>query len=166
MEIEARWAITEDYFRSYYRDWITDISKHKKWAIPIGCALILAGPVFHYSLSDIAQRFPLTGIAISAAGLYQIAWYFFEKRRWIKAMVSGSKLGEDVTLRFTHKGVDHSGPRTSGHITWDGFKRIVASKHGMFLILQKGISIYVPKTSIRTPNGLASIMELFQRQHA
>lgn len=162
MIIEARWKITEEYFQSYYKDWIKFVSKGKRWSIPIGLTLILLGLVMIiFNKDNHIYSFAMLGFGIS-----QSLWYLWEKHKWIKSMAAESRIGEEVSLTFNDEGITHSGPTSSGNLKWSGIKQIIQADQGLFLRLQKGICIYVPKSAIQGPYEIASILQLFKSGNA
>ena len=167
MEVSASWQTNNIYYRQYYQDWVKYISKKRKRAVPLALLIMACGGAISISCYFAGEYLFVIGCGIMGVGLSNLIWYFFDKRKWLRSLSSSDGTKESVTLTFTEAGIEHSGPTAQGTVTWAGIKNIVEGNNGLFLIVQKGLSIYIPYSAIHPQGGVSNIIQMFESyQHS
>ena len=161
MTISATWKTNKTYYQEYYRDWIVSISKYRKWAVPLSVLTITSGIVISVSAYFLAAFLLVAGLGVTGFGIGNLIWHVVDKRMWLRSLSSPENTDQSLSLTFTAAGIEHSGPTAQGSITWAGFKNIIEGKNGLFLVAQKGFSIYIPYAAISPEQGTSQIMRMF-----
>ncbi len=163
-EVTAKWCYSEDYLRTFWKEFLRHKAKSRHWTIPSGVLLIASGGLM-LLLFDRPLGSSLIPWMLVAFGAAQIAWHFLDKSRWFRAMRTARQMDGEVTLRFTSEGIDHAGPTAQGKMTWHAIVSVSRTEHGLFLSQGLGLHIYVPFSSLANPSD-ASIIEELHRSAA
>jgi hypothetical protein len=146
-EIVAKWKFSDDYIQSYWRDSVRHKTVFRRWIVPVGILFIVAGGAAFW-LSPEGGGTPSLPWVLMFVGAVELSWHFFDKARWFKSMRTSPQANGEVELRFTASGITHAGPTASGRIEWRGIEDIVRANDGLFLSQGRGLSIYVPFSSL------------------
>lgn len=161
MEIEVSWSQNENYYKTFWQDFIKYRSNMRKWAIHIGLFIFITNvSIYIYAVTenkanDIILLFAVSGICV-------ILWHFWDKSKWYNLMRSAPGYNKENNLKFTSDSIFFDGPTTKGEMSWEGIINIVPASMGMFLILQKGLSIYIPKSSVSNESEYNSILKFYE----
>lgn len=164
MEITAKWNHNPEYFEQYWKDWVKYRSKGRKHVLVFSLALIAAGVMIYLG------AFPQTvfgqdrGIIIVLIGVSLALWHFGDKRKWIRSMPQDSRPDNEIVMVFSQNGIKTKSDISSGEASWDVVKELVPAQKGLFLVLQKGISIYLPGQSLTENNDISKIIEIFDNR--
>ena len=169
MEITAKWNHNPEYFEQYWKDWMLYRSKGRKHIRVFSLVLIISGFVLY--LGDLGAFPEFTssqsrGLIIVIIGILVAAWHFLDRRKWIKSMIQDSRPNNEIVMIFSQEGIKTKSDISSGEATWEAIKEIVPARQGLFLVLQKGISIYLPRQSLDDNNDINQIINLFHNQAA
>ncbi|CAH0535509.1 hypothetical protein VST7929_03079 [Vibrio stylophorae] len=161
MEIKVTWSQNEDYLNSFWKDFIKHRSKMRKWTIYLGMLIFIANiSIYVYFIN---QNKPHQSILLFAViGLLTIAWHFWDKFQWYNLMRNASSFNKQNILKFTSSSIFYDGPISKGEMSWEGIENIVLAANGMFLVLQKGLSIYIPKSAAASEQEYNSIFKMYE----
>jgi len=130
--------------------------------VPVGFILVLIGIVFSFASNiDISYLKQCAGFFI-VLGITIVSWHYWEKQHWFNRMIQDSADGTEQVMVFNEAGIKTKSSISSGEATWKIVKKIVPAKNGIFLVLKKGISIYIPKQSISDGNTMEEIIKLYE----
>lgn len=93
-------------------------------------------------------------------------WHYWDKNKWFKLVTGGVGYGGDVELVFSENGITHKGPTSEGTIQWNGIEQVQLSETGLYLILQKGISMFVPFYAFTEQGDIEKVMGYYHSAHA
>ena len=161
VEVIAKYTFDENYFQSYWRDWSKSRSVGRKWAIPIGVFFITTGV-----LSFVMSSKPLLSLIVFFIGLVNLIWHFWEKRIWFNNRRSAKNFGKENKLCFSKEGILIESSHSKGEMTWEALESIKKASDGLFLVLQKEISIYIPKQSVTNETDLNLIVKMYRDSNA
>lgn len=92
---------------------------------------------------DSGNRLGFFTLFYSAIGIFETYRWNYKKKRWVKDRLAG-RSSENVKIEFDDSVFKVQGALSKGEINWMGFKEIRATKTGILLKPQNGISIYLP----------------------
>lgn len=166
MEITATWKSDKEYLQTFWKDWIKHRSKMRKWIIHIGIALILLGGILlaNNIQTEGLLKSKFLFLVILGAGI--IVWHFWEKSKWFGVLRAAPSYGKENILRFTEKGIFYSIPTSKGEMAWEAIGDIVIASQGLFLIVQQGLSIYIPRSAVRSSTEFDLINKLYRESQA
>lgn len=145
MKIEIEQKMSEDYFRELYDEMVNYRLKYRKWQIPISVLLILlAIPI---CFVDEKSYFFSVGILVFA--LMLAIDYFSEKRKWLKNRLASKMNGEMSILSFNEDGFFSKSLYSTSNGSWNSFTETVETPKGIFLVVDKGMSIYLQKENFK-----------------
>ncbi|TGL31628.1 hypothetical protein EHQ52_17020 [Leptospira koniambonensis] len=148
MEINAKWKFSPDYFEQFWADWILYRSKYRKHVMQFSLGSLFLGiSILTISLL-IATKYSFLGLLLLTSGIGSLIWHYFDKNRWFQIMIRESDLDSEILISFTEKGLKTQGKTSNGESTWEGIKDFIIAKNGFFLVLQRGLSIYVPQYAL------------------
>ena len=163
--IEARWTQSPDYYRQFWTDWLGARSQFRKRAAPVGIALVLCGAAV-LSVPDSGTGRSLTsGLIVGAMGLAVLVWHQWDRVQWLRTMTSAAHAGE-VRLQFDHDRILHRGPTSHGEMSWNAVEQLTKGAHGLFLVLQRGLSVYVPLAAFHVAEDVAAVERMFVASRA
>jgi len=81
-------------------------------------------------------------------------------------MIEESNINSEIIMTFTDEGIKTKTTLSSGEAKWDILREIIPAKNGIFLVLYKGISIYIPNYSLTENNSSEQIIEMFNNKNA
>lgn len=161
MEIKVAWSQNEDYLNSFWKDFIKYRSKMRKWTIHLGLLIFITNVSIYVYL--INQNKPYQSILLFAViGVFTIIWHFWDKYQWYSLMRNSPSFNKQNNIKFTSSAIFHDGPTSKGEISWKGIETIIPAANGMFLVLQKGLSIYIPKSAAENEQEYNSIFKLYE----
>ena len=164
MEITAKWQHNPEYFEQYWKDWMMYRSKGRKHILAFSLVLIILGVVLYFGALPQLASSQRRGIIIIIIGILVAAWHFWDKRKWIKSMIQDSRPNNEIVMNFSQEGIKTKSDVSTGEATWEAIKELVPAKQGLFLILQKGMSIYLPRQSLAENNDISQIVQLFNNR--
>lgn len=164
MDINIELKFTEEYYKEAYQEMVKNRLKFRKWQPLLIVFHFLSSVLFlWYILKNLdLKTYIIIPLIFFFFGLYEFYDYYKIKRNWLKARREEGITDESVTLRFKGDEIEHSGPYAKGVIKWNGFKCIQVTDNGLFLIPQKGISIYLPKYCFSNEDEMKSILNKFK----
>ncbi len=160
MKITSKWIVDDAYIQDYWNDWIKYRSKHRKWAIHYGIFLIVASLILLLLFPIGTNLHPLLLFGIFI-GIAIIIWHFYDKAQWMKLIKKAISYGEENTVIFSRENLKIKGPTSNGEMIWKGIESIEKGELGFFLILQKGLSIYIPYHSLDNKDGFTYIDDFY-----
>jgi len=166
MTITAKWKINTDYLNTYWDDWVRYKSEGRVFAVPAGLILAIIGIILSFIINLDISNIKLCSNALIVLGFFIVLWHYWEKRRWLNRMNQDSDHDAEQVMVFNEDGIKTKNPISSGEAKWKVVKEIVLAKNGMFLVLRKGISIYIPKQSILNGNTIKEIIKLYDESDA
>ena len=166
MIVTAKWEMNSDYFNKYWDDWITYKSEGRVYVVPVGFILVVIGIIFSFVTSIDISYLKQCGGFLIVLGITITSWHYWEKQHWLNKMIQDSTDGTELVMVFNEEGIKTKSPISSGEATWKIVKKIVPAKNGIFFVLKKGISIYIPKQSISAGNTMEEIIKLYEESNA
>ena len=159
MIASSKVSFNKEYYAQYYSDWMRTRSKFRKFAVPLGVLIVVAGFVLVTQL----QRNHFLGIAVIGFGIFSLGDALTYRSRWIKKRLGagGSKAGQ---FEFHNDRIYIHSDSSEGHFLLSGFVDSTPSYHGIFLIPQKGLSFYIPWQSIDPPDALPRVQALLTKK--
>ena len=164
-EVVAKWTLSESYYRSYWRDSVKHRTLFRRWTVPFGIFLLALGGTLLW-ISEANDGIDFVPWALILIGVYELVWHFLDKGRWFRLVRKGNQAGGEVELRLNRDGIDHVGPTASGRIKWQGIEKFVRAENGLFLAQGRGLSIYIPYTSLSEEREADEIEVLYHSASA
>ena len=164
MEIIAKWKHNREYFQQYWKDWVKHRSKGTKDIPVISFFIIILGLFIYFSGLPSFTHYSNHGLTLVLVGTVLITWYMWYKHKWIHSMLQDSDPESENIIIFNENGITTKSLLSSGEANWKIIKEIVRARNGIFLVLQKGISIYIPFQSLQEPNNIRQIIEMYNQQ--
>jgi hypothetical protein len=161
MTITAKWKINTDYLNTYWNDWVRYKSEGRMFVVPVGLILAMIGIILSFIVNLDISNIKLCSNVLIFFGFSIVLWHYWEKKRWLNRMRQDSEHDAEQVIVFDEDGIKTKNPISSGEAQWKVVKEIVSAKNGMFLVLRKGISIYIPKKSILNGNTMKEIIKLY-----
>jgi hypothetical protein len=144
MELSAKLTLDRAYFAEAFDQSIRYSNKRYRIERLVGVLFLAFGVVWAvWSNGKLASPF-----AFLLVGLYALISPFIKKLWWIHRQVKSKAGNWEVALTFTDAGISTSGPYSSGRIEWEGVERILETPKGVLVWPQKGIHIYLPKSTV------------------
>jgi len=162
MDISIKWITDENYIQAYWKDFINCRSKSRKWTLHLAVTLIVLGFVYLIFGPNFNSPLPIA-VALLCTGMLISIWHYWDKRKWFNLMRKSKSFGKENSLRFTVDNILFSGPTSKGEITWEGIEGIESAQNGTFIVLQKGLSIYLPRISNNQTNNLNEIIKFYDQ---
>ena len=144
MEYTASMAIDRAYFEEWFDQWLTHLSRFRKWQIKLSTLLVAVAVVLlvigHYKYS--------AGVALFAA--IEFIEFHMYRRIWVNRRIQSrsSDKHNRVDIRISEAGMYQKGPTSEGTNSWDAVKAAFPTAKGLFLAIGDGMSIYVPDSSM------------------
>lgn len=164
MDINIKLKLTEEYYAEIYQESVKSRLKYRKWQpLIIGLNFLFSGFLLWYIIrnSELKSYFILP-LIFFFFGLHELYDSINSKKKWLKARKEKGIVNEIITFRFKDHEIEHSGPYSKGVIQWEGFQCIQETAKGLFLIPQKGISIYIPKYCFHDKSDMKLIVDKFK----
>jgi hypothetical protein len=154
MNATARLNFNQQYYELMYSEWLRYRSRYRRFAVPIAIALTATG----IGLAIWAACLPcaIAVVVVAAADLLETITH---RRRWM-TKARGSMRSDDGELRFTDSEIIVNTDNSHGTIRYEGFQSVAATPGGVFLIPQKGASIFVPLATIEPQDVVESLVAL------
>lgn len=159
--------MTASYFEDAYDETVKYRLKYRKWdtlvtSIFVGVAFLL----FLYSVTIGASRIgAITGASLLGYALYALRKSLTHKKKWIVDRLGQGLADQDTHIKFTEDQLEHSGPLSSGTIKWTAIQRIEVTPRAIFLIPNKGISIFLPKNQFKKTEDWQEILKIAEEKH-
>ncbi len=166
MSVVAKWNLSEAYYKGLWEQSIRSRTTFRRWVIPTSLGLFVLGIILFALKPTCCEPLSFTGLVLSALGIYQLIWHFWDKRHWYKRVTGGAGFGSEVEMIFAENGITHRGPTSQGDIQWAGIEGVQRTETGLYLIQQKGISMFVPLQAFPDQNDLEKVMEYFNDANA
>lgn len=154
----AHVTFDRNYFELQYDEWLQHRSRFKKYEIWFAVILFLFGLVL--ALTFWHQW--LVGALFAAAGLYEFVMAATHKRRWVYARVSTVRDHKSVDLEFDTDSLTSTSEHGSGMMLFSGFTGFTIASHGFFLIPDTGVTLYVPRATIKPDDSYATLIDLLR----
>jgi hypothetical protein len=138
----------------------------RRWVIPLALGLLVIGSILFVIQPICCEKLGFIGLVLSGIGIYQIIWHYWDKKQWFSRVTGNAGYGGEVEMKFAENGITHKGPTSEGTIQWKGIEQVQRTETGLYLILQKGISMYVPLYAFSEHEDLEKVMEYFYSAHA
>jgi len=166
MEIVTKYKHNSAYFQQYWDDWLQYKSKGRQYIFHATVTLLALGVItLAVSSTPNTDMFKL-GVLLVALGILLITWHFWDKKKWLNNMIEESNINSEIIMTFTDEGIKTKTTLSSGEAKWDILREIIPAKNGIFLVLYKGISIYIPNYSLTENNSSEQIIEMFNNKNA
>lgn len=159
-KVVARFILNDRYYRRLWQQFVRHRARFRRWTVPFGILAMAVGGVWFASSPVDPLR--IFGGVLVGAGAVEIAWHYWDRARWFKSVRTGPQANGEVELRFGVGGITHVGPVARGEIEWRGIDRIIRTSEGLFLVQGRGISMFVPLSSLGKPEDAHTIEELYR----
>jgi hypothetical protein len=140
--VEVEVKRTREHFAEAYGEAIrfTRWGRWNPWLV----AIFLAAGVLSLIMSP--ERWP-AGAVLIAAAIYLAFRVWYNKVVRLRDRMSGSSVNAVARYSFTEEGVASKGPFSEGVMSWDGVQEARVSAKGLYLLVEKGIGIYLPRSA-------------------
>ena len=95
-----------------------------------------------------SDKITATSCVLFLIGLYEVAGLYIKKFWWVNRQMKSKVANKEVVIKLTEEGIESSGPYSEAKMSWNGIERIVESDKGFLIWPQKGIHIYLPKSTV------------------
>ncbi|WP_167882336.1 YcxB family protein [Leptospira sarikeiensis] len=103
----------------------------------------------------------LLGLLLIVSGIVSFVWHYWDKYNWFRFLIQESDFDSENIITFSEENLKIQGKHSNGEINWSGIKDLVLAKYGLFLVLSKGISIYIPKGALS--EDMLQVQELYKK---
>lgn len=131
----------ENYYREAYSELISSL-KLKKNEPLFATIMVFFGIGLYFF--DTQKKLGLFPILFSFFGIYEFFKLHLERKKWLKDRLQSGITGQLLEMEFDETTIKHSGPFSSGELSWNGIKDIIKTKRGLLIKPENGISIYLP----------------------
>lgn len=156
MNIRIEVTQNKAYFEEFYQETLLYRLKYRKWQPFIAVLNLVIASVFFWKSAFI---FSLLFMLFAIREAYD---YRYSRKKWLAERMNSKTIEAIVKMVFTDEIIYHEGPYQKGTMKWETFEKIEVSPKGLFLSLQKGISIYLPKTSFDDLDSYERLIEKFK----
>jgi hypothetical protein len=132
------------YFETLYDDWIQHRSVWRRYAIYASFALLAAGVM----MAIASPRHWLVGAVFAMAGVYETISALTHRRRWIRKRLLLARPDKTVELAFDETSVASASANGKSTMLISRFVGLAPGTNGFFLVLDTGISLYVPRPAV------------------
>jgi hypothetical protein len=155
MIAQANITFDEQYYRTFYSDWVRHRSKLRKFAPLFASVIMLAGIL----LLCFATRSRASGIILVAISVGYSIDVLTYGRRWIRRRINAGG-SSSVQIDFYEDRILMKTDRSEGYYQFPGFVDVTPADQGVFLYPQKDISFYIPWNSIKPAELIPKVREL------
>ena len=162
MTVVVRWRQGEQYYQRLWRDVVRHRLRARRRVVPLGLALIAVGAAILIAMA--AKPDQVTrAVAIGAVvcGALSVVWHYADRARWFRMLRAAPQFDQMVEAEFGRDGIRHEGPIAHGEMSWAGIERLVRGDCGLFLVVQRGMSIYVPYEAFDGEQGVQQVEAMF-----
>ena len=159
MIARANMSFDKNYYAQYFSDWMRTRSKYRKFAPTVALLIIATGII----VLTKAEHLIVVGSGIIVVGVFHLIDSLTYRSRWIKRRLQsgGSASGH---IEFYEDRIHIRSDSSEGHFLLSGFIDATPSYNGIFLIPQKGVSFYIPWSSIEPSELLPEIRALLSKR--
>jgi len=155
MKIEIEQNIDEAYFKEYYVEWLGYRSKYRKWQNKSGVIFLVLGVM----IGLVWNEYLPVAVLFIFLGVSMIFDCYFTKMKWMKDRIGSRVNNTSSTFIFEENQFRSIGPFTESKGDWNSIANVVETEKGLFLIPDKGISIYLQKTSFNKPEDVYWVVQ-------
>jgi hypothetical protein len=166
LRIIAKWNLSEAYYKGLWQQSLKSRTTFRRWVIQLALGFLAIGFTLFAIQPTCCEKLGFSGLVLSCIGIYEIMWHYWDKNKWFKLVTGGVGYGGDVELVFSENGITHKGPTSEGTIQWNGIEQVQLSETGLYLILQKGISMFVPFYAFTEQGDIEKVMGYYHSAHA
>ena len=159
MTFKIAFTSSKHYYKESYEELIS-LKKFKKFE-PILAIILLFFGVFLF-ISDSINKLKFLPIVFIILGVYEFFKFYYDKNKWIEARAKSGIINKELVLEFDDFFIKHSGPFSSGEISWSGIKSIKKTKRGIILNQETGTSIYLPDSVFKNSEQVKFILSKTQ----
>ena len=163
-DVVAKFTLSDEYYQRLWKQLVRHRTRFRRWTVPFGLLTMVVGAAWFASMPVDPLR--IFGTLLFGAGAIEVLWHYWDRHRWFKRMTTGPQANGEVELRFNANGITHVGPTARGEIQWRGIERIIRTNEGLFLLQGRGLSMFVPLTSLTRVEDANIIEELRRRAGA
>lgn len=149
MNATAQLVFDRAYYELHYDDWLSHRSRWRKYAVPAACLLLLFG----VGLAFTYRQQWLVGGVFAMFGAYELLAALTHRRRWINARVKTIHPNKTSIVELNEHGVTITSVNGSSRLRTTAFEQIIAAKNGVFLVIDTGVSIYIPEITLDPPDA-------------
>lgn len=161
MIASAKFEMDRPYFEAVLREAIRNSGWLDRWKLPVSLLSVVLGVL----VLTHNRTFAVLGGLLLAIGLFEFALFMKRRMFWVSdRMKSRGKAGAHcIELNFFEHGFTHSGPTSSGRVSWEGVHKVQETENALRFSIGDGLSIHVPKSSINPPEAVAAILRASKR---
>jgi hypothetical protein len=161
-KMTASFVMDEDYFKEALNEWISSISKGRKFE-PYLCSLFF---VLGVTILVFFPKFQLVGYLGIFIGVFEGYKYLRFKKHWLKECLNSKLHNQVVVIKFENGVVEQLKPKPQQSLSEPVFSKIVISKRGCFLFPFEGRHIYIPQSSISPQLTMREFIEILRANQA
>jgi hypothetical protein len=155
MDFRIKFIPDLEYYQEAYSEMVKS-NLLKRLEPGFAIAMIVIGVIeCFYDKYGVLGYFP---IIFGGLGIFELVKIYTSRRKWIMARIKGGVYGQELYLHFTESLIFHSGPFSTGNISWAGIKSIKQTDKGLILKQEIGTSIYLPKNLFENKDQIDFIM--------
>ncbi|MEM7455749.1 MAG: hypothetical protein AAF456_15455, partial [Planctomycetota bacterium] len=155
MNATARLVFDRAYYESNYNAWLRHRARLRPYAVYFSLALLVFG-------ATLALAFPtnlLVGVALACIGVYELIEALTYKSRWINARVKATRANKTVDMQLSETELTTTSSVAHGTIQIEAFTDIIPATDGVFLILEAGVSIYIPAAAVEPDDAFRPLVD-------
>lgn len=166
-DVAITFKMTTSYFEESYDETIKYRLKYRKWdslasSIFVGVALLL----FVYSVAiGTSKTGAIIGASLLGYSLFALRKSLTHKKKWMIERMKRGILDQDARIKFTEDHMEHSGPHSTGTMKWSAIQRIDETPKAIYLIVDQGISIFLPKNLFESVEAWQQVLKIAERKH-
>ncbi len=154
MDIKVTQKFDDNYYQEFYSEWLTHRSKYRKWEFKVGLLYITLAVLIYFLKVD----FKYFSIALIVFGCFLMYDFYATKRNWMKDRQASKMNHKSMTMIFDEHQVHSLSPFGEMKGKWELYIDVVETDKGLFLIPEKGISIYIQKVAFQNQADIKKII--------
>ena len=124
----------------FYRDWINEVSKWKKFLPHIG--VLFSALFLYFFISTVNHNLLRSSIFLIVAILI-LEDCLRRKSKWLKKVRKIPGYNQDIEIQFHEDQIIIQGENFKSEMEWNYFTNHTKTSNGLFLIPMKGSSIFI-----------------------
>lgn len=139
----ATFKLDETYYKESLKEWISSVSKGRKYE-PFLCALFA---LIGFGTLLFLPSFHITGYLAIGIALIESRNYIKFKKQWLKERLSSNLVNSLVELSIEKGIIKQIKPDSPNGLSFS-LSRVISSKKGYFIYPKNGNFVYIPHSAI------------------
>jgi hypothetical protein len=152
------------YFEESYDQSFLYRMRYRKYNPLVGSLFLLASVFLFYRYVALGTD---ASLYMGIIALLYSAWTFTDNKRakakWLRELALVIERQNTLQITFSEAGIDSKTLFAESTIKWSAFAIVQETAKGIFLVPQKGISIYLPKTAFENQQTIQQVLQRFEQ---